>query len=100
VLWSKLRGGRLAGLKFRRQHPIGAYTVDFYCAAAKLVVEIDGRLHDDRDRSQSDRRRDAWMRERGLVVLRIPAREISRDVYAVLRMIHGEAMRVMEQQSE
>jgi very-short-patch-repair endonuclease len=100
VLWSKLRAGRLAGLKFRRQHPIGPYTVDFYCASAKLVVEIDGRVHDDRERAQRDRARNAWMCDRGLVVLRIPASEVSRDLDAVLRTIHGKAVRAMKAESE
>jgi len=100
VLWSKLRAGRLAGLKFRRQHPIGPYTVDFYCALAKLVVEIDGRVHDDREQVRRDRLRDAWMHDRGLLVLRIPASEVSRDVDAVLRTIHAKALRAVTAEPE
>jgi len=45
-LWCRLRGGRLNGLKFRRQHPVPPYIVDFYCMEAKLVVELDGSQHD------------------------------------------------------
>jgi very-short-patch-repair endonuclease len=44
-LWQALRGGKLAGLKFRRQHPVGNFILDFYCAAHKLVVEVDGGIH-------------------------------------------------------
>src|SRR5208337_573404 len=46
MLWNRLRGGRLAGLKFRRQQPIGPYIVDFFCHEVGLVVEVDGRSHD------------------------------------------------------
>jgi very-short-patch-repair endonuclease len=45
-LWQALRGGKLAGLKFRRQHPVGNFILDFYCAVHKLVVEVDGEIHE------------------------------------------------------
>jgi very-short-patch-repair endonuclease len=45
LLWQKLRGRQLGGYKFRRQHPIGNYIVDFYCAETKLIIEIDGDVH-------------------------------------------------------
>jgi very-short-patch-repair endonuclease len=45
-LWQALRGGKLAGLKFRRQHPVGNFILDFYCAAHKLVIEVDGGIHE------------------------------------------------------
>jgi very-short-patch-repair endonuclease len=45
-LWQALRGGELAGLKFRRQHPVGNFILDFYCAAHKLVIEVDGGIHE------------------------------------------------------
>ncbi len=46
-LWQELRAGRLDGLKFRRQHPVGRFILDFYCAEYKLVIEVDGKIHDD-----------------------------------------------------
>jgi very-short-patch-repair endonuclease len=48
LLWLALRNGQIAGLKFRRQYPVGPYVVDFYCHSANLVVEIDGMSHIDR----------------------------------------------------
>ena len=51
---------------FRRQHPIGPYVIDFYCAKAWLAIEIDGMSHDMGDRPYSDAQRDAWLRERGV----------------------------------
>jgi very-short-patch-repair endonuclease len=64
-LWFCLRGHKLAGLKFRRQHPIGPYILDFYCAAAKLAVEVDGAVHDRAEQAEHDRRRTLWLAERG-----------------------------------
>ena len=49
LLWSVLRGRQLRGLRFRRQHPIEPYVVDFYCAAARLAIELDGESHDGRE---------------------------------------------------
>ncbi len=85
ILWNELRNRRLAGLKFRRQHPLGPYFADFYCHEARLVVEIDGASH--RDRVAHDRHRDAWMRSQGLQILRIPASHVSKDKHAVLSTI-------------
>ncbi len=89
VLWEALRARRLGGLKFRRQHPLGSYIADFYCAAARLVVEIDGASHD--SRVAEDRARDAQMRAQGLHVLRFPASAVSSSATAVLRTIRSVA---------
>ena len=74
---------------FRRQHPIGRYVLDFYCAKARLAIELDGASHDLGNRPQRDSRRDAWLRERGIRVLRIPVtelREIDQAADAIVRM--------------
>src|SRR5690242_9709167 len=68
-LWSLLRDGRLAGLKFRRQHPIGPFVADFYCHDAALVVEVDGMSHD--GRAVADAQRTSYLESQGLQVLRI-----------------------------
>ena len=85
-LWQALRR-RPGGLKFRRQHPFERYTADFYCAAAKLVVEIDGVSHDMGDTPKRDVRRDEWMREEGLQVLRFNANDVMRDLESVVTAI-------------
>jgi very-short-patch-repair endonuclease len=79
-LWSLLRRSP-SGIRFRRQHPVGPYVADFYCPAAKLVIEIDGAIHD--FTVERDERRDEYMRGLGLTVLRIPAREVMRDTNSV-----------------
>ena len=85
ILWSKLRDRRLCCLKFRRQHPLGPYTADFFCAEASLVIEIDGREH--AQRREEDHQRDRWMADHGLQTIRIPASEVSKSVEIVLRHI-------------
>ena len=82
-----LRGKRLAGLKFRRQHPIGPYILDFYCAAAKLAVEVDGRGHERPDRIAHDRRRTDWLREQNIRVVRLAAESVRTELDGVLDFI-------------
>ena len=85
ILWDLLRARRLGGLKFRRQQPIGPYFADFFCEAAKLVVELDGESH--AARVEHDRRRDRYMRGRGLAVLRIPNDDLAKNDRAVAARI-------------
>jgi very-short-patch-repair endonuclease len=79
VLWQALRKGRLAGSRFRRQHPIGPYILDFYCPSARLAVEVDGSAHDTAARVRHDARRQAWLAQRGIAVLRVRAGDVLRD---------------------
>ena len=75
---------------FRRQHPMGPYVLDFYCAKARLAIEIDGIAHDMGDRPQRDLRRQGWLEAQGISVVRIPASELARrfdeTADAVMRM--------------
>ncbi|VWX51318.1 endonuclease domain-containing protein [Novosphingobium sp. 9U] len=86
LLWRLLKESPL-GLKFRRQHPIGDFVADFYCHQALTIIEIDGRSHDMGDRPARDKRRDAWLVERGLKVVRIPATEVLRDPQSVAQSV-------------
>ena len=85
VLWKQLRARRFAELKFRRQHPIGRFIVDFYCARYRLVIEIDGEVH--RGQVARDAARTAWLRARGYVVIRFENRQIEQDLDHVLGRI-------------
>lgn len=85
IVWGLLRGGKLGGLKFRRQHPIGPYTADFYCHEIGLIVEVDGASHE--DRAEEDRRRTAYLEEHGLRVFRITNADVMSDPEAVARGI-------------
>ncbi len=75
LLWRELRGKR-GGLKFRRQHPVGAYVLDLYCPSVRLAVEVDGKAHDMGDGPARDERRDAFLAERGIEVIRVAAQRV------------------------
>jgi very-short-patch-repair endonuclease len=86
LLWQRFKGAAL-GVSFRKQHPIGPYRADFYCASARLVVEIDGIAHDMGDRPARDERREQVLMERGYRLLRIPATDVLRDPDAIAAAI-------------
>lgn len=94
LLWQALRQ-RPGGLKFRRQHPAGDYILDFYCTAARLAVEIDGSTHDHPRSADRDEARTHWLAAQGVVVLRIPAQEVLRDVGSVIGHIVSHAQRLV-----
>ena len=85
ALWKLLRNRNLRGLKFRRQHPVGPYFVDFFCHACRLVVEVDGQSHD--GRGIKDRRRTIFLEQQGLRVLRISNDDVVQDPESVLLAI-------------
>jgi very-short-patch-repair endonuclease len=84
TLWAQLRRNQL-GLHFRRQHALGIYILDFYCARAKLCVEIDGPMHG--ERTGHDARRDAWLAAQGIRTLRFTIAEVEQRPAAVLAAI-------------
>ena len=75
-LWRIVRARRLAGIKFRRQHRIGRYVVDFYSPAARLAVELDGSVHDDPLRSEYDGVRQRYLESLGIRVVRFSNQEV------------------------
>jgi len=89
LLWRALRQ-RPGGFKFRHQHPAGPYTLDFFCPAAALCIEVDGEAHERGTNPERDLRRDAWLSQRGIKTLRIPAAEILQDLEPVLLLIQAE----------
>ncbi|MDO9222100.1 MAG: DUF559 domain-containing protein [Caulobacter sp.] len=90
ALWRVLRANRFKGLRFRRQHPFGPYVLDFYCDHAKLAVEVDGGAHQYDDQMSRDAARDAWVAQRGVRTLRLPARLVLENIGAALGMISSE----------
>ncbi|MES2989603.1 MAG: endonuclease domain-containing protein [Pseudomonadota bacterium] len=85
-LWLALRGNE-AGLRFRKQHNAGDYVLDFYCAPARLAIEVDGEAHACGDRPVRDMIRDAWTASRGVRVLRYSARQVLTNVEGVASQI-------------
>jgi very-short-patch-repair endonuclease len=91
ALWRLLRRRQLEGFRFRRQHPVGPYILDFYCPMAKLAIEVDGIGHWVGGRAHRDATRDVWLNEKGIRVLRVPAAAVLRetDLDGVANMILG-----------
>jgi very-short-patch-repair endonuclease len=87
ILWQRLRNRKLQGLKFRRQHPIGEYIVDFYCHELRLIIEIDGSIHE--QKSESDGERQIDLEQLGYRVLRFGNKEIYQNIQTVLEKIAG-----------
>lgn len=87
VLLLPLLRGKPMGVKFRKQHPVGEYVLDFYCAEKRIGIEIDGIAHDMGDNPQRDIRRDAFMASMGIEIVRIPAADVLKDVDATAESI-------------
>ncbi len=85
LLWSKLRGCQFYSLKFRRQHGIGPYIVDFYCPERLLVIEIDGDVHAQGNRKKMDCQREAYLTTLGLNVIRYPNDDVLNNLDGVLQ---------------
>jgi very-short-patch-repair endonuclease len=83
LLWQALRQ-RPGGFKFRKQHPAGPDTGDFFRHEARLVIEVDGEAHDRGSRPARDASRDGWFAERRFDVMRVPVAEVMRDLEAVV----------------
>jgi very-short-patch-repair endonuclease len=89
-VWYRLRKRNVAGYKFRRQLPIGPYFADFACVSERLVVEIDGELHDDPAR---DQRKTDYLESRGWRLIRIPASETDRHLDDVIERIWEQLLK-------
>jgi very-short-patch-repair endonuclease len=87
LLWNRLRNRRLLGFKFRRQHQIGEYAVDFYCDKASLVIECDGGVHSKAPTWHHDQNREAYMSALGLRTLRFKNEEVLSETERVLSEI-------------
>ncbi len=87
LMWECLRARRLNGFKFRRQHPIGRYVVDFYCHDAKLVVEVDGNIHSVPDQMEYDRIRESELTALDLSIIRFRNERVMNETANVLEEI-------------
>jgi very-short-patch-repair endonuclease len=87
ILWVWLQRGRLGGLKFRRQRPIDRFIADFCCDSLRLIVEIDGSVHDTPDQRETDAIREAILTALGYTVIRFTADEVEQNPGDVARRI-------------
>ncbi|MBI5838552.1 MAG: endonuclease domain-containing protein [Chloroflexi bacterium] len=88
ILWQALRGKKLDGIKFRRQQPVGFFVVDFYNSVYRLVVEIDGPVHD--SQKEADLARQEILEVLGLNVLRLKAEMVETNLPAALEIIRSK----------
>ncbi|HAM11615.1 MAG: hypothetical protein A2X05_06065 [Bacteroidetes bacterium GWE2_41_25] len=88
ILWKKLRDRKLFKVKFRRQHPVGLFIVDFYCHEIKLVIEIDGGIHNSKESKEYDSARQHFIESLGLTVIRFSNHEVIFEMSSVLCSIH------------
>jgi len=93
LLWSLLRGRQVAGAKFRRQHRVGGYVLDFYCHARRLAVELDGGGHGQDAQRRSDQRRDQYLAGLGIRVLRFWNSDVFAHTEGVLATIYEAVVR-------
>ena len=87
ILWRHLRNRNFAGYKFRRQHPIDPYTLDFYCPTAKLAIERDGGGHNYRGGQMRDQRREKFLANKGIAVVRFWNHQVREELDSVLQAI-------------
>lgn len=80
ILWGKLKNNQLNGFKFRRQHPIGFYIVDFYCHRLKLIIEVDGEYHNLPEQIEKDKKRTQILESEGLRLIRFSNNEIQKNL--------------------
>jgi len=86
-LWDELRKRQAGGYRFRRQHPIGRFIVDFVCLSHRLVIEVDGATHGSDEEIERDRIRTAWLESEGYRVLRVENTDVYENVDGVIETI-------------
>ena len=91
LLWAELRSRKLNGLKFRRQHPLDKFIVDFYCNERKLVIELDGSVHDKKINKEYDDARTAMLAGLNIIVLRFKNEDVTNNLKEAIRKIRDAA---------
>jgi len=86
LLWTRLRG-KQSGFRFRRQHSIGSFIVDFYCSECNIVIEIDGITHDDEKASNRDEVKEKFLKDKGITILRFNDQEVLKNINEVVEGI-------------
>jgi very-short-patch-repair endonuclease len=89
ILWSRLRSKKVNGYKFRRQQPILDYIVDFYCSELKLIIEVDGEVHSNKESSEYDKHRDNILKINGYNIMRFSNTEIETELDSTIKKINS-----------
>ena len=94
ILWNELKTKKLNGYKFRRQHPITKYIADFYCHELKLIIEVDGGYHNNKEQIEYDNTRDNLLKLQNVQILRFTNEEVFKDIQSVKHKILIEAEKI------
>ena len=100
MLWRRLKGKQLDGLRFRQQHGYGPYVLDFYCPSLRLCIELDGNIHDEEQVRLKDEERTEFLLEQRIHVLRFRNEDVENDVEGVLERIREYINRVIINKTE
>ena len=100
MLWRRLKGKQLDGLRFRQQHGYGPYVLDFYCPSLRLCIELDGNIHDEEQVRLKDEERTEFLLEQRIHVLRFRNEDVENDVEGVLERIREYIKRVIINKTE
>lgn len=87
TLWKALKGSQINGLKFRRQHSLGPYVMDFYCPSIRLCVELDGEVHNTYGACLHDSERTRFLNENGITVKRFENDVVYKNINAIIQTI-------------
>ena len=87
ILWKHIKNRKLGGMKFRRQHPLDIFVADFYCHKKKLIIELDGGIHDSLDQIEYDNERSFELEEKGYKIIRFRNETVLNDINIVLEKI-------------
>jgi len=87
ILWFYLRNRRFSDLKFRRQYPAGSYFIDFYCPRLKLEIEVDGGQHYSSEGERHDRKRNSFLKSKGIILFRYSNHEVIKNTKSVIEDI-------------
>ena len=94
MLWSKLNKNQIIGLQFRRQHPINIFIADFYCPKIKLVIEVDGSIHEIFEYEEHDIGRSEMLNDFGITVIRFTNEQILNDLDGTIKQIESEVRKL------
>ncbi|HLV08872.1 MAG TPA: endonuclease domain-containing protein [Halanaerobiales bacterium] len=90
-LWQQLRNRKLLGLKFKRQYSVDQFVLDFYCSQLKLAIEVDGKIHLNKEVREHDENREGYLKDFGIKILRITNEKVLEDMDGALELIKREA---------
>jgi len=96
ILWFNLRNRKFLNLKFSRQHPIDKFIADFYCDELKLIIEVDGLVHENQGQANYDHFRDEWLKSKGHNIIRIDNVSVIDYLEATLKWLQQEDEDLME----